>query len=143
MHCPPPVPGLASDPDPSARLDGPRPGPRQLPVPRLHIQLPLATSATHLIHTPRLPGVLRQALEPARAPGVQFSLGVDTVVNDMPQLDRRRWTRRRRWVGFRSGAPQVTVTAGDELGVVVAKVLRRPRPLAGLSVSFGGGRGPR
>jgi len=72
----------AAEPHPSARLDRAHARRQQPPVPRLDIQLPLTTSPTHLLHTPRLPGVLRQALEPARCCVVRWN---------PPHQNRSRW----------------------------------------------------
>src|SRR3954469_2210570 len=73
----PPVAGLATDAQQLARRHGADARLQQLPVLGLQIQLTLPASPSHP-HTPKLPGVLRQLLEPALPPGGQFSGAIDT-----------------------------------------------------------------
>ena len=67
---PPPIAGLAPDPHLSAGFDRANTVEDQSPVLVFDRQLPLASPSPEL-HTPRLAGVLRQGLEPARRQGVK------------------------------------------------------------------------
>lgn len=70
---PPPVSGLASNPDSPTRLDGADAAVEQSPVFAFESELSLASTSSHS-HTPYLAGVLRRALEPKCRLVVSFRL---------------------------------------------------------------------